>query len=96
MQVIWHDDAELDLLEAVLHYERRSVGLGLKFSRAVDAAVAKIVAEPSRFGRIREDLRRCRVEGFPYCVLFVPTADRIHILVLRHHSRNPDYGLERQ
>ncbi|MDZ7620497.1 MAG: type II toxin-antitoxin system RelE/ParE family toxin [Patescibacteria group bacterium] len=96
MQVTWHPEAESEVVEAAAFYNRRVPGLGADFLDSVDAAVARIVDDPSRFAGIEEDIRRCRVKRFPYCIYFRRLTDTIRILVVKHHSRAPAYWRSRR
>jgi hypothetical protein len=48
---------------------------------AVDAAAQQIAEDPQRFPVIEDDIQRCRVKRFPYCVYFRCLPDTIRILV---------------
>ena len=40
-------------------------------------------------------IRRCLMRRFPYGIYCRVEADEIRILVVKHHSRHPDYWKER-
>ena len=96
MRVAWHPEAEDDVIEAARFYHRRVPGLGAEFLDSVDAAVAEVVRDPERFGIVKDDIRRCRVKRFPYCVYFRCISDTVRILVVKHHSRHPNHGKTRR
>lgn len=58
MRLIYHPDAEAELVEAVRFYERRVSGLGRRFRREFNAAVAKIQETPERWRIVEGDIRR--------------------------------------
>ena len=68
------------MAEAVRWYEEHRLGLGGEFLAAVDAAVARIEANPrigSRtLGVDDEDIRRIFVRRFPYHVVYIELLDR--------------------
>jgi hypothetical protein len=70
MRLTWHPDAEKELIEDAKFYEQRAAGLGADFLDSVDTAVEQIVQDPQRFPIIEENIQRCRVKRFPYCVYF--------------------------
>lgn len=92
----WHPEAEDDVIEAARFYHRRVPGLGAEFLDSVDAAVAEVALDPGRFGIVEDDIRRCRVKRFPYCVYFRCVFDTVRVLVVKHHSRRPDHGKTRR
>ena len=58
MRLIYHPDAEAELLEAVQFYERRVPGLGDRFLREFDAAIAAIQDAPDRWRVVQAGVRR--------------------------------------
>jgi len=91
MRLIYHPDAELELVEAVRFYEGREPGLGHRFLRDFDAAVAAILEAPDRWRIVEEDVRRFLMQPFPYGIYYRREGDDLRILVVKHHSRHPDY-----
>jgi len=96
MRVVWHPEAEDEAIEAARFYNRRVRGLGSEFLDSIDEAIEQIISDPMRFALIENDIRRCRVKRFPYCVYFRSVADTVRILVVKHHSRHPDYWKPRR
>ena len=58
--------------------------------------VSRLAKSPGRYAIVRGNIRRCMLRRFPYGVYFRETNDEIRILVIKHHSRHPDYGLDRE
>ena len=91
MQVIYHSEAEAELIEAAEFYESRLRGLGVDFLTTVDSAVSVIQTHPERFPVVEGDIRRCRLSRFPYCIYYRREDESVRILVVKHHSRHPNY-----
>ncbi|HWM92123.1 MAG TPA: type II toxin-antitoxin system RelE/ParE family toxin [Thermoanaerobaculia bacterium] len=91
MKLTYHPDAEGELVEAVRFYEGREPGLGSRFLRDFDAAIAAILAAPYRWRVVEDDVRRLVMRRFPYGIYYRQEGDDIRILVVKHHSRHPDY-----
>jgi plasmid stabilization system protein ParE len=91
MRLIYHPDAEAELIEAAQFYERRVSTLGAEFLDAVDQAVRTIIDAPERWRIIDADVRRYLMLRFPYAIYYRVTADYIRILAFKHHRRHPDY-----
>jgi toxin ParE1/3/4 len=96
MRVIYHPDAEAEVIEAAEFYESRVVGLGGEFLEAIDAAVDRTCADPFRYPILEDAIRRCRVKRFPYCIYYRVLEDAIWVLVVKHHSRDPEYWKRRE
>ena len=91
MRLSYHPDAEAELAEAASFYERKMPGLGTRFRTDVDAAVTKILEAPERWRILEKDIRRFLMRRFPYSILYRMAGEEVRILVVRHHSRHPDY-----
>ncbi len=91
MRVIYHPDAEAELLKAVQFYEQRVSGLGQRFLREFEAAIAAIEEAPERWQIMEGEIRRYLMKRFPYGVYYRVEGEELRILVVKHHSRHPDY-----
>ena len=96
MRVVYHPGAVDDLKEAARFYDSRVSGLGAAFLEEADLVVSRLAKSPGRYAIVRGKIRRCMLRRFPYGVYFRETNDEIRILVIKHHSRHPDYGLDRE
>lgn len=61
-------EAELDIFEAALRYERERAGLGIRFETQVNAVFARMLDNPRQFRMIEEGARRALPRDFPYGV----------------------------
>ncbi len=91
MRLIYHPEAEAELVEAVEFYETRSSGLGNRFLREFETAIAEIQGSPNRWPVVESDLRCDTLGRFPFGVYYRAGDDELRILVITHHSRHPDY-----
>lgn len=91
MTLIYHPDAETELIEAAQYYERRVATLGVQFLDDADRAVSMILKTPERWRIIEQDVRSYLMPRFPYAIYYRALSDRVHILAFKHHSRHPDY-----
>jgi toxin ParE1/3/4 len=95
MRVVFHPEAEAEMLEAAQFYNRKVRGLGAEFLDAIDAAKVAVLQEPFRWRVIEQDVRRYLMPRFPFAILYRVLPDRLRILAVKHHSRHPDYWRER-
>jgi toxin ParE1/3/4 len=91
MRLIYHPDAETELIEAARYYESRVATLGVQFLDDAESAVCIILETPQRWRIIQEDVRSYLMPRFPYAIYYREIADCIHILAFKHHSRHPAY-----
>ena len=83
-------EAELEIFEAALRYEREREGLGFRFEVQVNTVFARLVENPFQFPVIEQGVRRALVRDFPYGVFFTTETDLITVLAVLHLRRHPD------
>ena len=71
----------------------RAVGPDLadRFLDEIDAAVARIVANPGAWAPLGKGIRRCRLTRFPYSVVYRVEGDEIEVYAIAHQRRRPGY-----
>ncbi len=89
--IVYHCDADVELVSAAKYYECQREHLGRKFLHAVHNALASIGENPERFSFYDKPARACRVTGFPYRVVYEDLPDAVYILAIAHMSREPNY-----
>jgi toxin ParE1/3/4 len=89
--------AQHDIAEAAKYYNHHRPGLGDEFLAEIDKAVAAVAADPVAFEQVRPGIRRYLVRRFPYGIYYrMPDENTVRIVVVRHHSRRPGYGMRRK
>jgi toxin ParE2 len=96
MIVRYHELAMREVVETTEHYAQLRDGLGEEFRQELDLVVSMIAKAPYQFEQIRPGMRRCLLRRFPYGVYYrLPDANVVQVVVVKHHSRKPGYGLRR-
>jgi plasmid stabilization system protein ParE len=83
-------EAELEIFEAALRYEREREGLGFRFEAQVHTVFTRLLENPFQFPVIEEDIRRALVRDFAYGVFFTAERDLVTVLAILHLHRHPD------
>lgn len=89
LPVVLRAEAEREFDEAFDWYEGQKAGLGVEFAEAVQVVYDRIAANPLLHQVVFADVRRGLVRRFPYAILYRPHADRVEVLAVFHHKRNP-------
>lgn len=89
-------EAELEIFEAALRYEREREGLGFRFEAQVNTVFSRLAVSPFQFPVIEEDVRRALVRDFPYGVFFTTGANVITVLAVLHLRRHPNVWKQRR
>jgi plasmid stabilization system protein ParE len=93
----YHDLARKEVIEAAEYYAHIRLELAAEFLSAFDKAIEAVLADPVAFEQVRPGIRRYLLERFPYGIYYrMPEEGTVRIVVVRHHSRRPGYGMRRQ
>jgi len=95
MRLIYHPEAEAELISAAEFYEGRLPGLGTQFLDAADRAIQSIHMAPERSAVVAAGVRRYLMPRFPFAIYYRLHPDDVRILAFKHHSRRPDYWRHR-
>lgn len=96
MSYFFNELARVEHLEHVAYYESRQAGLGARYLAAFEAAMIKVCEAPDRYRvEIPPGIRRYRVPGFPYNILYRQASAEVEVLVVAPHRRRPGYWLGR-
>ncbi len=94
--LIIHPRAARDAQEIAATYSEVSGELRDQFWKEIDDAIDYIERYPERHHYDPSGRRRSNLKRFPYHILFEERLEGNRIIVIRHHHRNPRYGLRRQ
>lgn len=95
MSHIWNRNARLEYYEAIEYYARIDGVLGERFIAAVEEAVEQMSRTPERFRRFDGEMRKVRVEDFPYAVIYHMDDRELRIIAIMHLHRRPGYWRDR-
>lgn len=91
MRLEFHPEAELELIEAALHYELEVPGLGERLQDEVRRATNLLLEHPEIGQSVDPDLRWFVLPRFPFALIYSATSDVLRIEVVAHQSRLPGY-----
>jgi plasmid stabilization system protein ParE len=95
-----HPSADAEVDEAAAWYDAQTTGVGNDFIVAAGTAVRSAARRP-RIGSpvsIQSEVgevRRVRVVGFPYQVVYAVLPDHVTVLAVAHNHRTPGYWASR-
>jgi len=96
MKVIYHRSAVRDVRQILDHYESEAgPQLTNRFFNELLEMISKALSSPRHFPPLGELVPRANLPGFPYHFLYEEKPWGIRVMVVRHHRRNPQYGLRR-
>ena len=95
MTVRFLDTAQAELDEAIAWYGAQAPGLGDAFLLETLKAIHLIERYPSAWHPLTENTRRCRLNRFPYGVIFAQDDGSILVIAIAHSHRRPGYWKDR-
>jgi len=92
VDLILSPEAEQDIDEAYVWYERQRAGLGEDFLASLDVCIQGIRRSPRMHAFIFEHFRRGLVRRFPYAVFYdyAEAENTVTVYCVIHTSRDPD------
>lgn len=84
-------EARVELESAAEWYADEREGLGDEFLGAIERCLDRIGATPYAAIVWRGDIRRRRVDRFPYQIFYRVTATHVDVIAIAHERRRPGY-----
>lgn len=83
--------AREEFIAAIQYYDERQPGLGARFTRAVERAVARAIEHPRVGPAAFRATRQMLVENFPYTVVYRASDDELLVVAVAHQRRRLGY-----
>jgi len=87
--------ARQEFLTEIAYYNEEQPGLGVRFSDAVEDAVARALLFPLAGSPSVANTRRIVLKGFPFMLFYRPESNGIVIFAVSHQARRPNYWVAR-
>lgn len=89
-------EAEKEVKDAILYYEEKQEGLGVRFRDEADEYIRWILENPEVPRLRRLGYRRVNFDVFPYYIPYIIHENHIWILAFAHASKIPHYWIKRK
>ena len=87
--------AQHELDEAVAWYAAQAPGLGDAFLIEAIKTLKLIAQFPQAWHPLSSQTRRCRLNRFPYSVIYSQDGDDLLVIAIAHQHRKPGYWRDR-
>ena len=91
MRLEFHPEAELELIESAVYYDKQVSGLGERFESEIRYATDLMLDQPEIGPLVDPNLRKFILTRFPFTLYYSVTADVLRIEAVAHQSRRPGY-----
>ncbi len=88
-RLIVRPEAETEINDAYLRYEKEVSGLGVQFLDAVEDGFKLISQSPLHYAIIVGGIRRKLLGKFPYGLFFIFVEGEVRVLAVLQQARNP-------
>lgn len=95
MRYEFHSNALEEYQAAATYYASCQDHLGLRFVESVESAIKQIVAAPTQWHLLEDDLRQHLVPVFPYAIIYTIELEYVLIIAVMHCHRKPGYWRHR-
>lgn len=82
--------AQSELREIIAYYNEQREGLGLEFVSELKQTLLRMKHYPLAWSPLSSRVRRCRVNRFPYSVIYEVRKDVLLVAAIQHHSKAPE------
>ena len=89
MKVDFLQTADDEFAEAISYYNLQSEGLGLEFAVEVRRGIGRILQYPKAWTSLSKRTRRCRLNRFPYALLYQIRDQVILIVAVQNLHKHP-------
>jgi len=96
VSVEYHPAVEGDVAEALRFYDSVSGRLADDFEAELRRVVALAATRPGRFHLVKPGFRRANLRRFPHHIIYRELPGGIRVTLVRHHRREPGFGMERE
>ena len=96
MSYFFHPIARKEHLHNVTYYESKQNGLGARYLIEFETAMKAVCEAPHRYAvEIQPNIRRIRLDKFPFTILYRENKKHVEILAVAHHRLKPGYWVGR-
>ena len=89
LPLVYKTEARSDIADIYDYYESQRNGLGDEFLEELTAVKDRILRQPKANRTIWNEVRRGLFDRFPYGYFYRVMSNRIEVIAVYHHSRDP-------
>jgi plasmid stabilization system protein ParE len=87
--------AQKELEDVIDYYNEQKEGLGNDLAWEAESALKRILLFPRAWSILSADVRRCRLNRFPYGLVYTVRENEILVVAVMHLRRKPGYWKDR-
>lgn len=91
MDFEWEPTPAMEVKRLVCNFAAESPDRAENFVSALDGARKRILLNPELPREIEPGYRKCRLDRFPYSLIYVIEGEIIWVIAFVHNSRHHDY-----
>lgn len=87
--IYFRPEAEKDIEEAAIWYEKQRKGLGEEFIGEIERALEVMSDNPDMYAVVHRNTRRALIRRFPFAIYYRLEKDALVVVAIMHGSRDP-------
>ncbi len=95
MKIVFLENAQLELDDAIDYYNLERPGLGEEFLQEVLSSLDRVAQFPDAWHPLSKNTRRCQTRRFSYGIIYSASENSILIVAISHLHRRPFHWQER-
>ncbi len=88
--------AETDIEEIIEWYGKENKDLSREFVEILEQTLEQVISNPFLFQQVFKDYRKVDTAKFPYKIIYRISENKIIVLAVIHHKRNPEVWKNRK
>ena len=89
-ELIIRHEAEIEIIEAVVYYEKQQTGLGKRFLTHLQTYFDRIQTYPKHFYIKRNPYREAVIKKFPYLIIYELIENKVIVYSVFNTYQNPN------
>ena len=84
------EEANQEVIEAYLFYEKQQEGLGERFLKSVEIYIDRVLNYPEHYAMKRPPYREAFIKKFPFLIIYEFTEEKVIIYSVFNTWKNPE------
>ena len=90
LDLAFKDEANIEIIESYLYYEKEQIGLGERFINELDKTINSIKLAPNGFQKFHNETRQVPLDVFPFVLIYRVIENSIIIFSVFKTPQNPN------
>jgi plasmid stabilization system protein ParE len=95
MKIEFSEESKQDFDDSFEYYKNENIELANRFKSDIKQSVKRIQTFPNLYPKINNKIHKCVATKFPYTIYYFAKDEKIFVLGIANHYRNPKTFIQR-